>query len=439
MSQHPLDHDRLAPRRFAVVTFGCKLNQFDSARAAAMLRAAGAEPASEADAALIVINTCTVTGNADHDARKAARRLRGLNPTARLIATGCYAERDAAALRASGLFDEVVGHSDRERLPAVLLGSEACQTVPLNLSFPDPARAFLKVQEGCDLACSYCVIPRVRGPGRSEQIADVVRALRALAAQGVREVGLTGVNVGMWGEDLSPRRQLADLLEALLAADLPLRLRLNSLEPRTVDDRVLRLLASAPERLAPHLQIPLQSGSDELLARMARNYRTRHYRAVLERAKELVPGICLGADVISGFPGEGEREHLATAAFLAEAPLDYLHVFRYSPRPGTRAADDPAFRRERPVGPVVRQRVHELLAIGRSAARRFRASRIGRIETGLVLAGRGPQGEARLLTGNYIEILTAAGPAASHSGMMASVRLTRLEPEGTTVRGEVMG
>ncbi len=416
--------------RYSIVTFGCKLNQFDSARAESILRAGGFAPADDpAQASVIVVNTCTVTGKADHDARKAARRLRRLNPTARLIATGCYAERDPEALRTAELFDDVVGLHERERLPAALLGRDECVTVPLSLTFPDPARAFLKVQEGCDLACSYCIIPKVRGPGRSEPIQSVLRELRALAAAGVREVGLTGVNVGMWGRDLTPALSLADLLRAILDAALPLRIRLNSLEPRTVDASVLSLMAQAPEVLAPHIQIPLQSGSDDVLARMSRNYRTAHYREVIERAKATVPHVCLGADVITGFPGETAAEHAATEQFIASLPLDYLHVFTYSSRPGTRAASLSL----QPKGDIVRPRTNALIALGREAARRFRSSQLGRVQNALVLAGRTAAGQARTLTGNYIEVLL---PQAE-SGQWLAVRMNRLENDGQTVVGEV--
>ncbi len=420
----------MTDRRYSIVTFGCKLNQFDSARAESILRSGGfARTDDPSQAAVIVVNTCTVTGKADHDARKAARRLRRLNPTARLIATGCYAERDPAGLRTAQLFDDVVGLHERDRLPAALLGHDECVTVPLSLTFPDPSRAFLKVQEGCDLACSYCIIPKVRGPGRSEPIDSVLRELRALSASGVREVGLTGVNVGMWGRDLFPTLELADLLSAILEAGLRMRIRLNSLEPRTVDNRLLSLLAQAPDVLVPHIQVPLQSGCDAVLARMSRNYRTTHYRDVIERAKAMVPHICLGADVITGFPGETASEHAASEQFIASLPLDYLHVFTYSARPGTRAAS----LSEQPHGDTVRPRTAALLELGRAAARRFRRSQLGRVQSALVLAGRTASGQARTLTGNYIEVLL---PQAE-PGRILDVRLTKLENDGQTVLGEV--
>ena len=315
--------------RYHVVTLGCKLNQFDTARAEGLLRAQGYTPTADpGEAELILLNTCTVTAAADRDGRRLARRLRRLNPRARIVATGCYAERDPDTLRGLGVLDAVVGHAARHRLPAALLGpvgaalrggppQGACDGAAPTVFFEDSARGWLRVQEGCDLACSYCIIPRVRGPGRSLPAPAVLADARALAARGVREIGLTGVNVGSWGRDLAPRAELADLLDALLAADLPLVLRLNSLEPRTVTPRIVERLATAPaERLAPHLQVPLQSGCDRVLGAMARNYRTAGYRAVIETLAARVPDICLGADVIAGFPGERDADHRETLAFV---------------------------------------------------------------------------------------------------------------------------
>ncbi|MCU0229862.1 MAG: MiaB/RimO family radical SAM methylthiotransferase [Acidobacteria bacterium] len=435
--------------RYHVVTLGCKLNQSDSAGAEGLLRAQGFEPTADPAAAdLILLNTCTVTAAADRDGRRLARRLRRLNPGARIVAAGCYAERDPVTLRGLGVFDAVVGHAARHRLPAALLGGAdpagthtdagPCGVAPdagaypeaPALSFEDSARAWLRVQEGCDLACSYCIIPRVRGPARSWPAAAVVADARALAARGVREIGLTGVNVGSWGRDLTPRAELADLIDELLAADLPLVLRLNSLEPRTVTPRIVELLNStSPSRLAPHLQIPLQSGSDRVLGAMARNYRGADYRRLVESLVERVPDVCLGADLISGFPGESEAEHRETVAFVADLPLAYLHVFSYSPRPGTRAAALPG----RLPAETVGARNAELRALGARKRRAYRERFLGRVLPALALGGLAPDGWRRTLTAHYIEVLVPAAPP----GTPLTVRLTAVEADGETVRGAV--
>jgi threonylcarbamoyladenosine tRNA methylthiotransferase MtaB len=354
------------------------------------------------------------------------------------------------------VLDAVLGRAARHRLPAALLGGAAAEApggagadargaaassgagapAPCGpgaapaVSFEESARAWLRVQEGCDLACSYCIIPRVRGPGRSLPAAAVVADARALAAQGVREIGLTGVNVGSWGRDLAPRAELADLLEALLAAELPLVLRLNSLEPRTVTPRLVELLATTTaERLAPHLQVPLQSGCDRVLGAMARTYRTADYRAIIETLAARVPDICLGADVIAGFPGEGEAEHRATLAFVESLPLAYLHVFSYSARPGTRAAALPG----RLPPDVVRARTAELRALGAGKKRAYRERLLGRTLPALALGGLAPDGWRRTLTAHYIEVLVPTAPP----GAPLAVRLTRVEADGETVRGAV--
>lgn len=417
--------------RYHLVTLGCKLNQFDSARVEGILRARGYAATEDPGAAdLIVLNTCTVTAAADRDGRRLARRLRRLNQRARIVAAGCYAERDPSALERLGVLDAVVGHRARAGLPQALLGESACVTAAPSLFFEDSARGWLRVQEGCDLRCSYCVIPQVRGPSRSLPLAEVIADARALAAQGAREIGITGVNVGAWGADLTPRAELADLLEALLDADLPARLRLNSLEPRTVTARIVRLLETTPaERLAPHLQIPLQSGCDRTLARMSRNYRRRRYRGVVESLAARVPSICLGADVIAGLPGETDADHRESVAFVAGLPLAYLHAFSYSPRPGTRAAAMPG-----PVAPeVVRARTAEFRALGAAKKRAYRELLLGRTLPALALGGTAPDGWRRTLTAHYIEVLVPAAPP----GVPVAVQLERIEPDGETVRGRV--
>ncbi|MBP7149551.1 MAG: MiaB/RimO family radical SAM methylthiotransferase [Acidobacteria bacterium] len=415
---------------YYVVTLGCKLNQFDSARAEGILR--GGEYVATDDPAradVILLNTCTVTARADAEGRRLARQLRRLNPAARIVATGCYAERDPEALRRLGVVDAVVGLRDRARLPEALLGDDECVTAPASLFFGDRARAFLRVQEGCDLACSYCVIPQVRGPSRSVGAAEIVAQAADLARCGVREIGLTGVNVGAWGHDLEPRRDLAALLREMLAADPGPRIRLNSLEPRTVGAPLVELLAREPGRLAPHVQVPLQSGSDHVLGRMSRNYRTRFYAELVERLVARVPDICVGADVIAGFPGETEDDHRATLAFVGSLPLAYLHVFSYSPRPGTRAA---AFGAPVPA-PEARRRTAELRAVGARLRRAFRERMLGRRLDALVLHAQSGDGWARTLTGNYIEVLVPRAPA----GEIVPVRLAAVEDDGETVRGEV--
>lgn len=405
---------------YRVVTLGCKLNQADSLALESRLARLGMTRAVDAPD-LVVLNTCTVTGAADREARQIARRLRRSHPRARLVVTGCYAERDGAALASIAGVDHVVGMRDQAaRVAALAAGAFGFAsaspaspreddrhdlgpfgaTTACDPAAGDRTRAFLKIQDGCDLRCSYCIIPSVRGGARSLPPADVLGRLSDLTASGYREVVFTGVNTGDWGRDLAPRVALHDLLRRALAQDGLGRVRLNSLEPRTVTPEVIRLMADSGGRLAPHLQIPLQSGSDTVLARMRRNYRTADYRRVLDALRRANPDAGLGADVIVGFPGETDAEFEATCRTIEGSELNYLHVFPYSPRPGT-----PAAARPDPIAPpAIKERGARLRAIGRELAARFRRRFVGRDVEALVLRETRADGRLRALSGNFIDL-----------------------------------
>ncbi|MFQ5876489.1 MAG: tRNA (N(6)-L-threonylcarbamoyladenosine(37)-C(2))-methylthiotransferase MtaB [Acidobacteriota bacterium] len=410
---------------YRIVTLGCKLNQADSAALEGRLRSLGmaraAPPAAVAAGSagavdLVVLNTCTVTAGADREARQIARRLRRAHPGALLIASGCYAERDSDALRAAAAIDHVVGTEDQagriEAIAAAAFGlrpdparrnlgpcgaTEGCEAPAEPL---ERTRAYLKVQDGCDLRCSYCVIPAVRGRSRSLPPERVLERIERLAAAGYREMVLTGVNTGDYGRDLDPPLRLHDLLDRALRRSALGRLRLNSLEPRTVTPRIRSLLASCGGRLARHLQVPLQSASDAVLSRMRRPYRIADYARVVEDLRAAVPEIGLGADVIVGFPGETEADFAATLRFVASSPLNYLHVFPYSPRPGTSAAALPGQVHPR----LIAERGARLRALARRISLRFRESFVGRDLPALTLREVRPDGRLRALTDNFIDV-----------------------------------
>ena len=445
---------------YRVVTLGCKLNQADSGGMEQRLRGLGLTPAADPAAAgeaeagqadLVILNTCTVTARADTDARRAARRLRRANPGALLIATGCLAERDADALRAITAIDHVVGlarQADRvERLAAAAFNrsreaphpelgphgaTAGCEAAHLS---GDPGaddgrtRALLKIQDGCNLACSYCIIPAVRGRSRSLPPDQVLRRISGLSAAGFREIVFTGVNSGDYGRDLDPPIALHDLLRrALLLPGLG-RLRLNSLEPRTVTPEITGLLASSGGRLARHLQIPLQSGCDVILHAMRRPYRAADYAALLETLRRAIPAIGLGADVIVGFPGETDEQFDQTRRLIEASPLNYLHVFSYSVRPGTPAAARPD--RVRPE--VIRERRERLRSLGAELSLRFRRSFLGRTLPALTLQGRRPDGRLRGLSDNFIDIEIDPGRRRGglSSNRLLEVRITAVEPART--------
>lgn len=412
---------------FHSVTLGCKLNRFDTAALEGALAARGWVAADDPrDAAIVIVNTCTVTHRADAAARKAIRRIRRENPGCKLWVTGCCAERDPRALRAIDGVDRVFGNRAKPDFAAWLDGTESDEAAPAAggdrgcdgaalpaLHFGRRTRAYLRVQDGCRLACSYCIIPEVRGGSRSVPADAVLRAAAHLRARGFREIVLTGVNTGDWGRDLEPRADLPSLLDALverLAARHgdDFRVRLNSLEPRTVTDAVIDRLAAEP-RLAPHLQVPLQSGSDAILAAMRRNYRTDLYRERVERLRARVPHAGIGADVIVGFPGETDARFRETLEFVESSPLTYLHVFSWSPRPGTPAAELPG----RVPAAAIRERNRALRELAERKTRAFRRRLAGRTERAIVLEpDGGPEAPLRALTGNFLEVRLPAGRAA---------------------------
>ena len=433
---------------FHTITLGCKLNQFDGAAIAGELARRGLSRVEDPFAAdVVVLNTCTVTHRADADARRLIRRVRRRNPGCRLLVTGCYAELDPETLSSMDGVDHVFGNAQKSELPAILdrlgisgtdfksvptpdRGCDAVLSLPQALHFGDRSRAFLKVQEGCRLSCSYCIIPTVRGPSRSIPVAEIRAAAIDLFA-GYHEIVLTGVNTGDYGRDLEPPTSLAALLRDLLEVAGPNRIRLNSLEPLTVTDEIVELFASQP-RLAPHLQVPLQSGSPAILRLMRRNYRLSAYRERVERLREAVPGIGLGADVIVGFPGETEERFRETYEFIADSPLNYLHVFSWSARPGTPAAELP----ERVPEREITRRSKSLRGLADDLSRAFRRGLVGRSLDAVVLDEvRGPGRELRALTGNFVEVLLEPGSARRRD--LVRVRIERIDGDRTlaTVEG----
>ena len=426
---------------FHTITLGCKLNQFDGAAIEGELERRGLHPEPNAAlAAVVVVNTCTVTHRADADARKLIRRVRRENPGCRLLVTGCYAEREPEALQAAGAVDRVFGNRDKVRLASILdelrigtppvddeppagdRGCGAALELPRALHFGERSRAFLRVQEGCRLACSYCIIPTVRGPSRSVPPEQVEAAALRLFGSGYREIVLTGVNTGDYGRDLDPRITLAALVRRLLAVAGPNRIRLNSLEPLTVTDEIVELFVEDP-RLAPHLQVPLQSGSDAILRGMRRNYRQETYSEKLRCLRSAVPHMALGADVIVGFPGENEAAFRESLDFIASSPLNYLHIFSWSARPGTLAAELPGRVHEG----EIRRRSAELHSLAAELSDDFRRRFVGRRLDAVVLGERKTDAKLRALTGNFIEVALEAGAAAR--GDLIRVRVDEVCPE----------
>lgn len=385
--------------------FGCRTNQAEGAEIEAQLRAAGLLRAGAPTADFIVLNTCTVTAEADADARAAIRRIRRENPAARVLVTGCYAQRAPAELRALPGVEWVVGHAEKPALAQLLLPAEALGAPPLaHTELGGRTRPNVKVQDGCNNRCAFCVIPSVRGASRSLPLPDVLAAVERHAQAGVAEVVLTGINLGQWGRDLVPRQRFADLVRAVLDRTALPRLRLSSIEPMDWSDELLELLASAP-RIAPHAHVPLQSGSDAVLRRMHRRYRPWHYAEKIWRIRERLPQAAIGADVMVGFPGETAAEFAETERFLAALPLTYLHVFTYSSRPGTEAARRAADPGWQPVAAsVAAERSRQLHALAATKRAAFARACTGQPLEAVTL-GDAHAGWTRALTGNYLDVL----------------------------------
>ncbi|HEV2689159.1 MAG TPA: tRNA (N(6)-L-threonylcarbamoyladenosine(37)-C(2))-methylthiotransferase MtaB [Bryobacteraceae bacterium] len=341
-------------QRFHVHNFGCRASQADGAALEAALLGKGLSAAANAnDAELVVLNSCTVTASADEDVRKAVHRVHRENPGARILVTGCYAQRAPAELAALPGVAWVVGNSHKVRIPEIISEPDAPYhgeirvgdifeqheflSAPVEDAAGDRTRPNLKIQDGCNNRCSFCIIPFVRGRSRSAPADQVLEQVRNLATR-YREVVLSGINLGRWGREPGSTMRLADLVRRLLDETGIERLRLSSVEPMDFSDDLLELMASSP-RIAKHVHAPLQSGSDCVLRRMHRKYWPRHYEDRVRKARDWMPDAAIGADVMVGFPGETAEEFEESRAFIENLPFTYLHVFTYSERPGTPAAE----------------------------------------------------------------------------------------------------
>ena len=394
-------------RTLAVVTVGCKVNFADSAAIAVQAARAGFDVVPSRDSAdVVVINSCTVTHKADRDSRAFARRLRRENPRAVLVMTGCYAQTSPESRLKLPEVDHWIGIADPKDLSG-LLGSLAGGLAPRDEALSGYAvdrilgrtRTFLKVQDGCDAVCAYCIVPMARGRSRSVPPADVVEWARRAEADGARELVLTGIHVGRYGSERGERDGLAALLEMLLSSTTKCRYRLGSLEPLEVTWRLVSLLAGE-KRICPHLHIPMQSGSDAVLRRMRRPYTAKQYHERLQLLSMEVPGIRLGADVIAGFPGESEKEFGETLGLVEGSPLSYLHAFPYSPRKGTESAawnnDVTASEKKKRVG---------MLREADAAARnKYLEAQVGR-KLSVVVESRAENRVFRGTSENYVEVV----------------------------------
>ena len=438
-------------RTVSFATLGCRLNLVDTQALQGELEARGFRTVPfDEPADVVVVNSCTVTARAELSDRQMIRRAGRVSPAARVVVTGCWAQTDPAAAAAVGGVDLVVGNGDKRRLPE-LLGDllmtpvrtgrarvhvsnigEARTLLPSPLGrISGRSRAFLKVQEGCQHRCAFCIVPRARGASRSLAPETLLDQVRLLVEAGHAEIVLTGVDLGHYGADLVPRATLAGLLRRIVEIPGLRWARLSSLLPAYFTPELTELVSTSP-RIAPHLHIPLQSGSDRILRSMRRPYTRAMYRRLVERLAGAIPSLGLGADVIVGFPGETDGEFADTVGLVDELPFSYLHVFPYSDRRGTEATRLPG----RVDARTAATRSRLLRERSRAKSLAFRSRLLGSLQEALVLDTPDRRtGGLTGLTGNYVEVVFP-GPAAL-ARHVTRVRVTAIEGERT--HGELAG
>lgn len=434
----------------AFLTLGCKVNQIETQSMSELFRRAGYEIKEFGeDADIYVINTCSVTAVGEKKSRQQIRRAHRMNPGAVIAVTGCYAQlapEDIAAIEGVGL---VVGTKDRQNI--VTMAEEAAASyarerkatskvgnirethefeelivdddIKGDIAPHQRTRAFIKIQEGCENFCTYCIIPYTRGPLRSRHLDSIRSEAKRLAEEGYREIVLTGIHLGAYGRDFKDGTTLADAVETILQEKSFARVRLSSLESVEVDERLLTMMKNEP-RFAPHLHLPLQAGSDEILRRMNRHYNTAEFIDLTERLRKEVPSLALTTDIIVGFPGETEELFAETLKNAELIGFSKIHVFPYSVRPGTPAATMPNQVPE----PVKKERVHRLEAVGERTAAKFRQSSVGCVKEVLIETIDAENNTADGLTDTYIRVYCDA--AAVRSGQLVSLRLVREYEDG---------
>ena len=420
--------------KVAIQTHGCKLNQADSQVLVRQFQEAGftmVESAAQAD--VVVLNSCTVTANSDSKARQYLRRARRSNPDALVVATGCYAQRAKGDLSAMESVSLVLDNQDKPTLVATIANKleVASGSFAENLAAPAPgrSRAMVKIQEGCDQVCSYCIVPKVRGRERSIPPEEIIAQINERAKLGCREAVLTGSQLGTYGFDL-PGIDLAALLQQVLVETNINRLRISSLQAQEITPDLLGLWDDS--RLSPHFHIPLQSGSDTILKSMRRRYDTARFAETIALVRKTIPDAGITTDIIIGFPGEGVREFAESYSFAASMDFSDMHVFPYSIRPGTSAAhlDDQVIDAQK------KERSGEMLELAAASVKKFRQGALGQVRPVLwePTQGKNCVGIWSGLTDNYMRVKADSG--CDLSNLITNTRLTGLDEDWMT--GEVV-
>ena len=425
-------------RTVAFYTLGCKLNFAETSTIARTFEAAGYRRMQwEEKADIYVINTCTVTDNADKRFRYLVHGILKRNPEAYIIAVGCYAQTNPDEISRTGGVDLVLGAKDKfkiteylsslEKAPATQVHScdiSEVDTYDGSYSLSERTRAFLKIQDGCDYRCTYCTIPLARGKSRSQPLESVIANAEKIVAAGTYEIVLTGVNTGDWGRGLDTGQKFFDLVKALDNVEGLRRVRISSIEPNLITDEILEYIASG-DKFMPHFHIPLQSGCNDILRAMKRRYLTPLYRSRIEKIKELMPHACIGADVIVGFPGETEANFEETYRFISSLEVSYLHIFTYSERENTlawsMAGSVPGKVRAK------RSKVLHLLGGRKKAA--FYRSQLGSVRP-VLFESENKDGMISGFTDNYVKVRLPW-----EDGLANTIRNVRLD--GADAEGEI--
>jgi len=416
-------------KKVYIATLGCKVNQFESAAFKTGFEERGLTIVAKSDEAdLIVVNTCAVTAGAGSQSRQTLRQALRHNPSAQIVITGCYAEIAANELTAESALQGrdylLLGNSKKDRLvadslnqkadsQAVLMGiiGEAAEICRLPVRrFGDRSRAYLRVQDGCESFCTYCIVPFTRGPSRSLPISEVLEQAKIFTEEGHKEIVLTGIHLGYYGKDLPGKEDLLSLLDILTVATPETVYRISSLEPLEINDSLLSLMRER-KNIQPHLHIPLQGGTDEILARMNRRYTIGQFRNVIELCHNRLPDAAIGIDVLAGFPGETEDDFTAGLNFLRSLSFSYLHVFPYSIRPGTVAA---GFKDQIPKK-IKDARVAQLRLLSDEKKNLFYQSQLQRTRPVLVEGRRDSDGMLKGFTDNYIDVRFTGPDSLLHS------------------------
>lgn len=381
---------------FAIHTFGCKLNFSESSDMARRLREQGWSESEQPEA--IIVNSCAVTHAAEKKVRNYVAHLHREHPDARIVVVGCYASLRADEIRQWAGVEEVFGNRDKMNAVQWVVGQPIPETPTFfsTYSSNDRTRSFLKIQDGCDYYCTYCTVAAARGESRSDSIEHVLQNIEKIHAEGLKEVNITGVNLGTFGKGTD--ENFYDLLKAIDRQHLVERVRISSIEPNLLTDEIIHLVSES-DILMPHFHIPLQSGSDNILAAMKRRYKTDLFASKISKIKQLMPDACIAIDIIAGFPGETDADFEDSYEFVKQLPLSYMHVFTYSRRPGTPAA---AIKEQVPET-VKRERTNRLLELSETKKRFFYHEHFG--ETRPVLwESEETDGKMFGFTDNYIKV-----------------------------------